>query len=86
MNLIDLSNSTDSLPDDGLSRFTQNENNKDEYPNEICSSFSSSADEADYFNRSNYTNDQNQSDISYQNRLLSTWKMNYHEAAIYLQV
>ena len=61
--------------------------NKDEYPNEICSSFSSSQDETGFFNNlhTSYTDALDQSDQSGQDRLLQTWKFNYHEAAIYLQ-
>lgn len=71
--------------DDGLNRFAES---KDDYPNEVCSSFSSSQDESGFVNNlhTSYTDALDQSDQSGQNRLLQTWKFNYHEAAIYLQV
>lgn len=80
--------------DDGLNRFTSTEDGlKDDYPNEMCLSLSSSfnltsVEESSYTNNlhTSYTDALNSSDQSEQNRLLETWKMNYHEAAIYLQV
>ena len=69
--------------DDGLNRFA--ERTEDEYPNEICSSFSSSQDESGFNLHTSYSNALDQSDQSGQNRLQQTWRFNYHEAAIYLQ-
>lgn len=71
--------------DDGLSRFAESQGDKDEFPNEVCSSFSSSQSESGNLHTS-YSDALNQSDLSSENRLLQTWKFNYHEAAIYLQV
>lgn len=74
--------------DDGLSRFAESQGDKDEFPNEVCSSFSSSQGESGFFNNlhTSYSDALNQSDLSGENRLLQTWKQNYHEAAIYMQV
>jgi len=82
LNPLNLDNSV--MNDDGLNEFTQSDGNQDDYPNEIC--LSSSRDES-YFNGINtsYTDALNESTLSDHNKLLETWKMNYHEAAIYLE-
>ena len=89
--LINPSYSSDSVAnDDGLNGFGLSDS-KDDYPNELCltmSSTISSPEESAYFNslHTSYTDVLSRSDSSDRKRLLDTWKMNYHEAAIYLQV